>query len=165
MSDYIHIFLRFRGRNLHGCREIPVNILILMESLKTDEPELNSLRPRQNGRYLADDTFKRILLNENVRSWIKNSLKFVPNGPINNIPALVQIMAWRRLGDKPLSEPMIVILSTHICVTRPHWVKVLFKVIHTMKLVINNLDNVFISLLSHSWLIHFFTYTCFINHI
>ena len=29
-------------------------------------------------------------------------------GPINNIPALVQIMAWRRQGDKPLSEPMIV---------------------------------------------------------
>ena len=27
---------------------------------------------------------------------IKISLKFVPKGPINNIPALVQIMAWRR---------------------------------------------------------------------
>ena len=83
---------------------------------------LNSLRPRQNGRYFADDTFKRILLNENVRIWIKNSLKFVPKGPINNIPALVQIMAWRRPGDKPLSEPMIVSLSTHVCVTRPQWV-------------------------------------------
>ena len=35
-------------------------------------------------------------------------MKFVPKGPINNIPALVQIMAWRRLGDKPLSEPMMV---------------------------------------------------------
>ena len=32
-------------------------------------------------------------------------MKFVPKGPINNIPALVQIMAWRRPGDKPLSEP------------------------------------------------------------
>ena len=50
---------------------------------------------------------------------IKISLKFVPNGPINNIPALVQIMAWRRPGDKPLSEPMMVSLLTHICVTRP----------------------------------------------
>ena len=28
-------------------------------------------------------------------------------GPINIIPALVQIMAWRRPSDKPLSEPMI----------------------------------------------------------
>ena len=34
------------------------------------------------------------------------SLKIVPKGPIHNIPALVQIMAWRRLGDKPLSEPI-----------------------------------------------------------
>ena len=36
--------------------------------------------------------------------------------------ALVQIMAWRRPGDKPLSEPMMVSLLTHICVTRPQWV-------------------------------------------
>ena len=65
---------------------------------------LNTLRPRQNGRRFADDTFKRIFLNENVRILIKISLKFVTNGPINNNPALVQIMAWRRSGDKPLSE-------------------------------------------------------------
>ena len=52
------------------------------------------------------------------------SLKFVPKGPINNIPALVQIMAWRRPGDKPLSEPMMVSLLTHICVTRPQWVNI-----------------------------------------
>ena len=43
-------------------------------------------------------------------------------GPIENIPALVQIMAWRRPGDKPLSEPLMIRLSTHICVTRPQWV-------------------------------------------
>ena len=49
-------------------------------------------------------------------------MKFVPKGPINIIPALVQIMAWRRPGDKPLSEPMMVSLTTHICVTRPQWV-------------------------------------------
>ena len=67
-----------------------------------------------NGRHFADDTFKRIFLNENVRISIKISLKFVPKGPINNIPALVQIMAWRRPGDKPLSEPMVVSLPTHI---------------------------------------------------
>ena len=52
------------------------------------------------------------------------SLKFVPKGPINNIPALVQIMAWRRPGDKPLSEPMMVWLLAHICVTRPQWDKI-----------------------------------------
>ena len=80
---------------------------------------INSLRPRQNGRLFADDTFKRIFWNETIRIPTKNSLKFVPKGPINNIPALVQIIAWRRLGDKPLSEPMMVRLPTHICVTRP----------------------------------------------
>ena len=46
-------------------------------------------------------------MNENVWILIKISLKFVPKGPINNIPALVQIMAWRQTGDKPLSEPMM----------------------------------------------------------
>ena len=84
---------------------------------------INTLRPRQNGRHFADDTFKRIFLNENVIISIKISLKFVPKGPINTIPALVQIMAWRRPGDKPLSEAMMVSLLTHICVTRPQWVK------------------------------------------
>ena len=68
---------------------------------------VNTLRPRQNGRRVADDTFEHIFLNVNVRISIKISLKFVPKGPINNIPALVQIMAWRRSGDKPLSEPMM----------------------------------------------------------
>ena len=46
-----------------------------------------------------------------------------PRVPINNIPALVQILAWRRSGDKPLSEPMMVSLPMHIRVTRPQWVK------------------------------------------
>ena len=83
---------------------------------------LNTLRPRQNGRHFADDIFKCIFLNEDVWISIKISLKFVPKGPINNIPALVQIMAWRRPGDKPLSEAMMARLPTHICVTRPQWV-------------------------------------------
>ena len=83
---------------------------------------LNTLRPRQNGRHFADDIFKCIFLNENIWIAIKNPLKLVPKGPINNIPALVRIMAWRRPGDKPLSEPMMASLLTHICVTRPQWV-------------------------------------------
>ena len=58
---------------------------------------------------------------------VKISLKFVSKGPLNDIPALVQIMAWRRPGDKPLSEPMMVRLPTHICVTRPQWVKQCFQ--------------------------------------
>ena len=74
----------------------------------------NTLRPRQNCRHSADEIFKCSFLNDNVLIWIKISLKFVPGCPINNIPALVQIMAWRWPGDKPLSEPTMVWLSTHI---------------------------------------------------
>ena len=54
----------------------------------------------------------------------KKSLQFVHKGPINNIPALVQIMAWRLVGAKPLSEPMMVRLPTLICVTRLQWVTI-----------------------------------------
>ena len=60
-----------------------------------------------------------IFINENLSISINISMKFVPKGPIDNIPALVQIMAWRRPGNKPLSEPMMFSLLTHICVTRP----------------------------------------------
>ena len=35
-------------------------------------------------------------------------MNFVPNVLIYDIPALVQIMAWRRPGDEPSSEPIVV---------------------------------------------------------
>ena len=98
--------------------------------VSSPEP-INTLRPRQNGRHFADDTLKRIFVNENVSLSIKISLKFVPLGQINSIPTLVLIMAWRRPGDKPFSEPMIVSLLTHICVTRPQWVLKVIKLIDT----------------------------------
>ena len=77
------------------------------------------------GRDIIDAIFaKCVFLNENVWISIKISLKFIPTDPINKISALVQIMAWRRPGDKPLSEPMMVCLMTYICVILPQWVKV-----------------------------------------
>ena len=88
---------------------------------------LNTLRPTQNGRHFPDDIFKWIFLNENIWISIKISVKFVPKGHINNTPALVQIMAWRRQGDKQLSEPMMVSLLTHTCVNRPQWVKAMYR--------------------------------------
>ena len=83
----------------------------------------NTLRPRRNGQHFPDNIFKHIFFNENVWISIKSSLKFVPKGPINNIALLVQIMACRLVGAKPLSELMMVMLPMHICVTRPLWVK------------------------------------------
>ena len=56
---------------------------------------------------LSDDVFECIFLNENIKMLIKISLKFISTGSINNISALVQIMAWQNPGDKPLSEPMM----------------------------------------------------------
>ena len=34
-----------------------------------------------------------------------------PGGPIDNKPALVKVMAWRRLGDNPLSEPVLTLFT------------------------------------------------------
>ena len=60
---------------------------------------------------LADDNFKCIFLNENDRILIRISLKFVPGSSIDNKTALVQVMAWRRTGDKPLPELMLTLLT------------------------------------------------------
>ena len=86
-----------------------------------NKKRVNTLRSRQNGRPFADGIFKSIFLNENIWVSIDISKKFVLKGPFNNIPALVLIMARRRQGDKPLSEPRRVGSLTHICVTRPQW--------------------------------------------
>ena len=68
----------------------------------------------------------------NELSWMKmyefllkcHCSKFLPKGPFNNIPGLVQITAWHWWGDKPLSEPMTVRLPIHICITQPQWVDI-----------------------------------------
>ena len=44
----------------------------------------------------------------------KIALKFVPDGLINNIPTLIQLMACRRPGDKSLSETMMIGLAIHL---------------------------------------------------
>ena len=123
-------------RHYHGCcwpanaRSLGISCcgtgLVLPEYSRFSRKIVNTLRPRQDGRHFPDDILKCIFLNENARISLKKSLKYVPKVRINNIPALVQIMAWRRPGDKPLSEPMMVSLPTHICVTRPQWVKDVF---------------------------------------
>ena len=66
---------------------------------------INTFRPRQNGQHFKDDILDAF-------SWMKSlvfkmSLKYVPKGPIYKNQAVVQIMAWRRIGDKPLSELML----------------------------------------------------------
>ena len=65
--------------------------------------QFNSFTPEQNGRHFPDDIF----MNENVRIAIQISFKFVPKALIDNKSASVQVMAWRRTGDKPLPEPKL----------------------------------------------------------
>ena len=63
---------------------------------------INTLRSRQEGCHFPDDVFTCIFAHENVENLVAISLKFVP--------ALLQIMAWRGPGDKPLNEPMMISL-------------------------------------------------------
>ena len=84
-------------------------------------PVIKTLRPKKNGWHFSDDIF----LNENIQILIIIWLKFVHGVQINNTQALVQIIAWCRPGDKPLSESGVrVSLLTHIYMhhPRPQWV-------------------------------------------
>ena len=55
--------------------------------------KLNTMRLGQNGCLFTEDIFKCILINENHCIATKISLKYIHMCPINNNPALVQIMA------------------------------------------------------------------------
>ena len=72
---------------------------------------INTLRPSQNGHHFPDDIFKCNFLKEILSISINISPNFVSRGWINNIPALVQMMARHRAGNKPLYEPMLVCFS------------------------------------------------------
>ena len=80
--------------------------------------------PGQNGRHFADAIFWCIFVNEKFYVLIKISVKFVPTCPIYNNTAFSHIMAWRRIGDKPLSELMLTrFTDAYICDTSGRWVK------------------------------------------
>ena len=56
---------------------------------------------------ISQNIFKCNFWNENAWISLEISLKFIPKDLLKNIPPLVQIMAWCRRCDIPLSEPMI----------------------------------------------------------
>ena len=60
---------------------------------------------------LADNNFKCIFLMEMIQFPIQISLKLVPRNPNDNRPTMVQVMAWRRTGDKPLPKLMLTQLT------------------------------------------------------
>ena len=91
-----------------GMKLLESSIPILQQSCTIEVWEwINLSLPGQNGPHFTDDIFRCIFVNEKFCILIKISLKFVPKSQIGNNPALVYIMAWRRIGDKLLSESML----------------------------------------------------------
>ena len=121
---------------------------------------INTLRLRQNGCHFADDTFKCMFVNENVWTLIKISLMFVSKGPVSNIPALVQMMAWHQPGDKPSSEPMMVRLPAHICITRPQWVSYII-----LKICLGKKSHFLFGHCSKWYFYQWFLHWCWISHL
>ena len=81
------------------------NVVCEMASLLSRPQCVNTMRPRQNGRHFTDNLFKCIFMNEKVNWSLFLRLK------------LTIFHRWP--GDKPLSEPMMVRLPRHICITWP----------------------------------------------
>ena len=55
---------------------------------------------------LVDDIFMDIFMTESVCILIEILWKLFPEGPINIMSALVQVMPWCQTGTKPLPEAM-----------------------------------------------------------
>ena len=72
-----------------------------------NETSLTHLPLDKMAAILADAIFKCIFLNENNIIPIQISLKFIHRSPLDNKPALVRVIVWRQVGDKPLHEPMM----------------------------------------------------------
>ena len=81
---------------MHGSKSILIYLYLL-----------NILRPMENVRQFAHDIWKCILLNDHCCIFTLNTQKIVSNDVFFDMPSLVSIMAWRRIGDKPLSGPMM----------------------------------------------------------
>ena len=85
--------------------------LFSMEEEVSSSFNTNSSPPWQNGRHCADDVFKCIFMNEKFCILNRHSPKFVLKGLIKKKSVLVQVMAWRRVGDKPLTESKLIELT------------------------------------------------------
>ena len=118
-SDY-KIIMHFSPRDdrnepLNHCRS-HARMIVLHDCIQRDRQNMWFIMISHCCHCQTNSLWKSLIL-------IKISLKFIPKGLIHNVPALVQIIAWRRPGEKPLSELMLVSLLTLICVTWPQWGK------------------------------------------
>ena len=94
---------------------------------------------RRDKMNILQTTFSNLFSSKKIFEFrLKISLKFVSNGPINDIPALVQIMAWHRPRDNSLFEPIMVHLTTHTCITQPQWVNFTVSLLYKTSLKIGH---------------------------
>ena len=90
---------------------LPTHICVARPQWVNVGDPVNIFGPRQKGRHFPNDTSKCIFVKENFWALNRISLKYVPHGKIGNLKTLVQKMAWRRLGYKPLSKPVMAYLA------------------------------------------------------
>ena len=91
---------------------------------KYSSPNTNTQWGRDNIAAILQMTYSNPLYCKMIVLFIQISLKIVSKGPIYNKPALVHIMAWHWVGNKPLSDQWWPGLLMHKCITRPKWVNV-----------------------------------------
>ena len=72
----------------------------------------------KNGPHFANEIFKLNFLYEGCGTLTQISMKFVPMGPVDNILALVQKMAWRRIGAPIYIRTNYGLVYGHFCVTK-----------------------------------------------
>ena len=105
--EMYYINLRFMKQEENNLSSKMYNIFIWCPTIHVSHVfiagyHLYQFSPGPFGGKMADEICKSIFFNENIWISIKISLKFVPRGPIHNNSALIQVMVWRRTGDKPL---------------------------------------------------------------
>ena len=69
--------MKTNAKSLSGCSGVPI------QEDQVDR-NLNTLRQRQKDHHFADNIFKFIFTNEKFCILIKISLKFLPEGPVDN---------------------------------------------------------------------------------
>ena len=82
-----------------------------LEKARMVQVGFGTMRPGQDGWHFAGNIFKCLFLNENFCLLIFNLL---PLGSIDNMSYVVQVLAWRWTGSKPLSELMMTKFSCNI---------------------------------------------------
>ena len=120
---YKYIFPEFQIQ-IHRQKSDQTQTQIQIPLIKYKEKNTNTQWDRDKIAAILQMTYQNLLYCKNIVLFIQISLKIVSKVPIYNKPTLLQIMAWRWVGNKPLSDQWWPGLLMHKCITRPNWVNV-----------------------------------------